>query len=191
MDDVDVFISAIRLGALHHNFIIITIPFFLLWFMYRGWVCVKFWLAKFFGNVLAWWKRTCDAVFVRICIGCAQLNYFILVFQFRNDNNNLPAAKPKIKFTPIQCRMEFVLSVGRAALFVAGDYLQFCSVVYLCAKFFMPFDLQQNLLLNNFSVLPTLYAYMHVCLIVCVCIVAQFTNIHLYICNHTFIKFQT
>lgn len=84
---------------------------------------------KIFGSVLAYCTHTrahipkhthrhkqfvfYSSVIWCVCVG-RSCNYFILVFQFRNDNNNLPAAKPKIKFTPIQNKMEFAL----CALFV-------------------------------------------------------------------------
>lgn len=132
--------------------------------------------------------------FVRICIGCA-LSTIILFSFFNFEMITIIYRRPSLKSNLHQskCRMEYTISARSCCAFCsnAGDYLQFCSIVYLCVlNFLCRLTCRQNLLLNNFSVLPTLYAYMNVCSIG-VCLVAQFTNIHLYICKRTFIKFQT
>lgn len=127
----------------------------------------------------------------------AHSNYFILIFQFRNDNNNLPAAKPKIKFTAIQNANNGIFAMAlfryprvsfartlcpllchrfldsphtHASHTSMCDYLHFCSIIYLRVKIFLTppslrlvacictlfsacahFDIQQNLLPNNFQ----------------------------------------
>lgn len=153
--DVDIFISTIWLAALHHNFIIHN-AFFTLGIGMNVCVCACEWMRMFRSAYLnlrflgGSFFCTCLWSFFSIappppfCLG-AHSNYFILIFQFRNDNNNLPAAKPKIKFTAIQnsanngifvelyLSLSHFWSIAHSHLF-ACDYLHFCSIIYLRVK---------------------------------------------------------
>lgn len=134
--DVDVFILAIWLAALHHNFIIITIFFHFIFFSSPRtfifnwnifWQCVG--VLHTHPSTHIDTQSVCifySSVIWCVCVG-RSCNYFILIFQFQNDNNNLPAAKPKIKFTPIPNKMEFAL----CALFVFAK-TAVCNAIICC-----------------------------------------------------------
>lgn len=155
----------------------------------------------------------------------AHSNYFILIFQFRNDNNNLPAAKPKIKFTAIQnanngifgrtlvalrlfCSNTFATHIHPFAIICTFVPLFICVLqilslsltLTLCTRarvycvFFLRVycDIQQNLLLNNFSCANTLCKHWHKYMNVR-SIGVSLLNLLIYtciICNRTFIKFR-
>lgn len=217
--DVDVFILAIWLAALHHNFIIITIFFFISFFSRHAHlystgkflaVCWRFAHTPEHTHPSTHTQahtpehthRHIQIVFYSSVIWCVcvgrSCNYFILVFQFRNDNNNLPAAKPKIKFTPIQNKMEFAL----CALFVFAK-TAVCNAIICCfvplficvlnfCCFFLSFvcffagcryacSLTSNkIYYRTISALPTLYAYMHVC-----SIGVSLLNLLIYTCTYS------
>lgn len=62
----------------------------------------------------------------------ARTNYFILIFQFRNDNNNLPAAKPKIKFTAIQSANNGIFAMVLAAISISFAQ-SLCPLLCCCS----------------------------------------------------------